>query len=167
MMQFWNSPELYASIGAVIGTTAVVIYLTAPGRLKAKERKLQEQPPKTRGQRGPLGELLLLDSSRGNRTVAPAERDAHAGYFALKGTEHQLSVNQKVKPDPIYIGKHLVEQGAHIGSIRQAIALGRKKPLQLKADLAVSVLLGKARIRFYDVHVSIRLRADRRVALCR
>src|SRR5580700_9803687 len=78
MMQFWNSPELYASIGAVIGTTGVVIYLTAPGRLKAKQRKLQEQPQKTRGPRGPLGELLLLDSSRGQRTVAPAARDARS-----------------------------------------------------------------------------------------
>ncbi len=78
MMQFWNSPELYASIGTVVGATAVVIYLTAPGRLKAKQRKLQEQPPKIRGQRGPLGELLLLDSSRGARTVAPAERDGRS-----------------------------------------------------------------------------------------
>lgn len=103
----------------------------------------------------------------GGAAHAAAERDAHAGYFALKGAEHQFSVLQKVIADPIHIGKHLVEQGAHIGCIRQAIALGGKKSLQLHTDLAVEVLLGKTRIGFYDVHASVRLQADRRVAQCR
>jgi cell division protease FtsH len=63
-------------IAAVIGATGLVIYLTAPGRLKAKQRKQQEKPnQRERGQRGPLGELLLLDSSRGSRPTAPAERE--------------------------------------------------------------------------------------------
>jgi cell division protease FtsH len=42
-MHIWSSPELYASVVAVIGVAVLAIYLTAPGRLKAKERKRQQR----------------------------------------------------------------------------------------------------------------------------
>ncbi len=42
-MHFWTSPLLYISIFAVLGATSMVIYLTAPGRLKAKRRRQEDK----------------------------------------------------------------------------------------------------------------------------
>jgi cell division protease FtsH len=58
-MHFWTSPLLYVSVVAVLGGASLVIYLTAPGRLKAKQRKQREGKPPP--QRGPVGQVLFYE----------------------------------------------------------------------------------------------------------
>jgi cell division protease FtsH len=92
-MHIWSSPELYASVVAVFGGTGLAMYLTAPGRLRAKERKAEPRAPGVEGatwQTGlvrPPGEATppaprpTTGQGRGSgpSTPAPAERASGGG----------------------------------------------------------------------------------------
>ncbi|MDQ1393866.1 MAG: cell division protease FtsH [Acidimicrobiaceae bacterium] len=73
-MHIWSSPELYASVVAVIGVAVLAIYLTAPGRLKAKEQKRQQRD----GDGG-------SPSGRSGRAASPAAQPARETFRAQGG----------------------------------------------------------------------------------
>ncbi len=64
-MNIWSSPELYASVIAVVGAAALAIFLTAPGRQKAKKARSAQRGPKVRG---PLATALREPGPGGTDT---------------------------------------------------------------------------------------------------
>jgi cell division protease FtsH len=71
-MNIWSSPELYASVIAVVGAAALAIFLTAPGRQKAKKARAAERGPRVRG---PLATALREPSAGRSETYgAPQTR---------------------------------------------------------------------------------------------
>ena len=80
-MNIWSSPELYASVIAVVGAAALAIFLTAPGRQKAKKARSAQRGPKVRG---PLATALREPGAGGADTYG-ARRDPASAAVARPG----------------------------------------------------------------------------------
>ncbi|MDQ6616704.1 MAG: AAA family ATPase [Actinomycetota bacterium] len=101
-MHIWSRPELYVSVIAVIGATVVAIYLTAPGRLRAKERKRLER---SGGDRPP---------DRAPRPVQPGQ-PVRAGHGAPSAPGDTVDHNPLRNPGEMVLGG-----GAPVGPVPMA-----------------------------------------------
>ena len=93
------------------------------------------------GERVDIGHQLGLARGRSGAANAFANGNPHAGWFALKGANYQLSAVIKIKARPVQIGHAVKDERREIGRLGNAVWLIGKQRARLVDQFGIQFRL--------------------------